>query len=55
MNAAMDFWQGFMRQRYNKVPYWMYIKGSKKKKEEKKKELEDYINMMIATAPKHFK
>lgn len=32
--SAMDFWQEFMRTKYNRVPGWMYTKGAKKKKEE---------------------
>ena len=35
--AAMDFWQKFIRQRYKRVPFWMYIKGKVKRKEAKEK------------------
>lgn len=35
--ASMDFWQKFMRQRYNKVPFWMFIKGKVKRTEIKEK------------------
>ena len=33
--ASLDFWQKFMRQRYNKTPFWMFIKGRVKNKEAK--------------------
>ncbi len=35
--SAMDFWQKFIRQRYKRVPFWMYIKGKVKRKEGKEK------------------
>ncbi len=35
MPAAMNFWQGFIRQRFNKVPFWMRLRGSVKKQKEK--------------------
>lgn len=35
--AGMDFWQKFIRQRYKKVPFWMYIKGKVKRTEIKEK------------------
>ena len=31
--AVIDFWQLFLSKQYNKVPYWLYIKGVKKSKE----------------------
>jgi hypothetical protein len=37
MPAALDFWQGFMRQSYTKTPFWMFMPGAKKKKEKKEK------------------
>ena len=37
--ATMDSWQKFLGNKYNRVPHWMYTKGTKKKKEEKEKKL----------------
>ena len=37
--ATLDAWQQFLENKYNRVPYWMYTKGTKKKKEEKEKKL----------------
>ena len=38
--AVIDFWQKFLRQQYNKTPYWMFIKGTKKQKENKEKKID---------------
>lgn len=35
--GVIDFWQIFMRQRYQRTPSWMYTKGIKKAKESKEK------------------
>jgi hypothetical protein len=35
--AVMDFWFDFLSKRYNKIPFWIYIKGVKKSKEVKEK------------------
>jgi hypothetical protein len=37
--ATLDAWQKFLENKYHQVPYWMYTKGTKKKKEEKEKKL----------------
>jgi len=52
--AAMDFWQGFMRMRYKRVPTWMYIKGSVKKKEDKVKVTKVSDKMITDYAKAHF-
>ena len=36
---AIDIWQRFIRKHYNKVPFWIYIKGVKKAKEDKEKKI----------------
>lgn len=38
-SSTLDFWQQFMRIRYKKTPFWMYIKGSVKKRKEKEKKI----------------
>lgn len=35
--AVVDFWQIFMRQRYQRTPSWMFTKGIKKSKDVKEK------------------
>jgi hypothetical protein len=37
--SVTDFWQNFISKQYNKVPYWMFIKGVKKTNEHREKEL----------------
>jgi hypothetical protein len=39
MEATIDFWQRFLRKRYTKTPFWMFITGVKKAKEEKEKKI----------------
>jgi gas vesicle protein len=38
MEASVDWWQRFLRKKYQKTPYWMFQKGVKfhQEKEEKK-------------------
>ena len=35
--TVMDFWFDFLSKKYNKTPFWMYIKGTKKQQETKEK------------------
>jgi len=37
--GVVDFWQRFLRKQYNKTPFWMFVKGTKKSQEEKEKKL----------------
>jgi len=53
-SSTMDFWQGFMRQRYKKVPFWMYIKGSVKKKEDKTKQIKVSEKQIEEFAKSHY-
>ena len=39
MEATIDFWQQFLRKKYAKTPFWMFITGVKKAKEEKEKKV----------------
>lgn len=39
MEATIDFWQQFLRKKYTKTPFWMFITGVKKAKEEKEKKI----------------
>lgn len=52
--ATLDFWQGFMRQRFKKTPFWMFIKGSVKKKEEKTKKAQVSDEIIAKFAKVHF-
>ena len=36
---VMDFWFRFLSKKYDKTPFWMYIKGVKKQEEEKQKKI----------------
>lgn len=36
---VMNFWKRFLSTKYKKTPYWMYVKGEKKRKEQKEKKL----------------
>lgn len=36
-SGVVDFWQGFMSQRYKRTPSWMFTKGIKKSKAIKEK------------------
>jgi len=48
---VIDFWQYFMKKRYNRTPGWMYTKGIKKTKQEKEKK----INISSALIDKYVK
>lgn len=34
---VVDFWQSYLRKMYQKTPYWMFTKGSVKRKKDKEK------------------
>ena len=36
-SGVIDFWQQFMRKKYNRTPGWMYTKGIKKAKQDKER------------------
>ena len=38
--STINFWQQFMSNIYNRVPFWIYTKGAKKHKEAKEKKLD---------------
>lgn len=51
--STLDSWQKFLSKMYNKVPYWMYTKGAKKKKEEKQKKLNIKESTILLYAKKN--
>ncbi len=38
--STINFWQQFMSNIYNRVPFWIYTKGAKKHKEAREKKLD---------------
>jgi len=44
---VLDFWKDFLTKKYNKTPFWMYIKGVKKTNIEKEKKINISNNAII--------
>jgi len=47
-SAVIDFWQRFMRQKYDRTPGWMYTKGIKKAKAIKEKKNNNINEALIS-------